>query len=165
MNGLASLEVYPKALFWALFLSMFFINDIFPFLGKSSLCNYADDNTLSYAHLNADTLIHTLQQDCTSTLHWFQINQMKANPTKFQAVSFGKMATRGITDFSFKNTTNRCENSVVLLGIEIDHSLTVNKHITNICEKAARQLAGLKRLGHLLTRQGKLAIFITSNFN
>ena len=37
-----------------------------------------------------------------------------------------------------------------------------------ICKKAARQLAVLKRLGHLLTRQGKLAIFksfITSNFN
>ena len=48
-----------------------FINDIFHFLDKSSLYNYADDNTLSYAHSNSDTLIHTLQQDCTSTLQWF----------------------------------------------------------------------------------------------
>ena len=45
-----------------------FINDIFHFLDKSSLYNYADDNTLSYAHSNSVTLIHTLQQDCTSTL-------------------------------------------------------------------------------------------------
>ena len=145
-----------------------FINDIFHFLDKSSLYNYADDNTLSYAHSNSDTLIYTLQQDCTSTLQWFNINQMKANPSKCQAIRFGKRGTRDITNFTFENTTIHCENSVVLLGIEIDHSLTFNTHIANICRKAARQLAVLKRLGHLLTRQGKLAIFksfTTSNFN
>ena len=145
-----------------------FINDIFHILVKSSLYNYADDTTLSYAHSNSDTLIHTLQQECTSTLQWFNINQMKANPSKFQAVSFGKWGTRDITHFTFENTTIHCENYVVLLGIEVDHSLTFNTHIANICKKAARQLAVLKRLGHLLTRQGKLAIFksfITSNFN
>ena len=46
--------------------------------------------------------------------------------------------------------------------------LTFNDHITDICEKSARQLAVLKRLGHLLTLQGKVAIlksFISSNFN
>ena len=136
-----------------------FINDRFHFLDKSFLYSYADNKTLSYAHSNSDTLIHTLQQDCTSTLQWFNINQMKANPSKFQAISFGKRGTRNITHFTFENTTIHCENSVVLLGIEIDHSLTFNTHIANICKKAARQLAVLKRLGHLLTRQGKLAIF------
>ena len=37
-----------------------------------------------------------------------------------------------------------------------------------MCKKAARQLAVLKRIGHLLTIKGKLAIFnsfIESNFN
>ena len=93
---------------------------------------------------------------------------MKANPSKFQAISFGKRGTRDITHITFENTTIHYENSVVLLSIEIDHSLTFNTHIANICKKAATQLAFLKRLGHLLTRQGKFAIlksFITSNFN
>ena len=79
-----------------------FINDIFHFLDKSSLYNYADDNTLSYAHSNSDTLIHTLQQDCTSTLQWFNINQMKANPYKFPAISFGKRGTRDIKNLLLK---------------------------------------------------------------
>ena len=147
---------------------MFFINDIFHFFDKSSLYNYADDNTLSYAHSNSDTLIHTLQQDCISSLQWFSINQMKANPSKFQAISFGKRGTKDITNSTFENTTIHCENSVVILDIEIDQSLTFDTHIANICKKAARHLAVLKRFGHLLTRQGKLAIFksfITSNFN
>ena len=114
------------------------------------------------------TLIHTLQQDWTSTLQWFNINQMKANPSKFQAISLAKRGTRDIKKITFENTTIHCENSVVLLGTEIDHSLTFNTHIANICKKAARHLVVLKRLGHLLTRQGKLAIFksfTTSNFN
>ena len=109
-----------------------FIDDIFHFFG----CPFStDDNTLSYAHSNSDTLIHTLQQDCTSTLQWFKIYQMKANPTKFQAISFGKRGIWDITEFTFENTAIQCENSVVLLGIEIDHLLTFNKHITNICKR------------------------------
>ena len=78
-----------------------FINDIFHFLDISSFYNYADDNTLSYAHSNSDTLIHTLQQDCTSSLRWFNINQMKANPSKFQAISFGKRGNKGHNKFYF----------------------------------------------------------------
>ena len=30
--------------------------------------NYADDNALSYVHRNAETVIHTLQHDCTSLI-------------------------------------------------------------------------------------------------
>ena len=46
--------------------------------------------------------------------------------------------------------------------------LTFNNHIASMCKKAARQLAVLKRIGHLLTIKGKFAIFnsfIESNFN
>ena len=134
----------------------------------SSLYNYADDNTLSYAHHNADTVIHTLQQDCSSLLNWFLENQTNVNPDKFQAISFGKRENGAITDFTCGMTQVRCEDYVVLLGIELDHMLTFNEHISDICKKSARQLAVLKRLGHLLTLQGKIAFFkyfISSNFN
>ena len=142
-----------------------FINDIFHILDRSSLYNYADDNTLSHAHSNPDTLIRILQWGCSTTLRWFRVNQRKANPDKFQAIYFGG---RGITDFTSENTSIHCVDSVVLLGIEIDHLLTFNKHIADICKKSARHLVVLKCLGHLLTRQGKLAIFksfIASSFN
>ena len=120
------------------------------------------------SHIPTVTVAQTLQQDCLSVLLWFKDNQMKANPDKFQAISFGKKGNQQITDFTLGNTNIQCEDSVVLLGIEIDHLLTFNNHITEICKKSARQLAVLKRLGHLLTIKGKLAIFhsfIASNFN
>ena len=57
----------------------------------------------------------------------------------------------------------KCEDYVVLLGIDIDHMLTFNDHITDICKKSARQLAALKRLGQLLTLHWKVAIFKSFN--
>ena len=106
-----------------------FINDIFHIVDQSSLYNYAEDNTLSYSHCNPETVAQILQQGCLSVLLWFKDNQMKANPDKFQAISFGKKGNQQITYFTLGNTKIQCEDSVVLLGIEIDHLLTFNKHI------------------------------------
>ena len=143
-----------------------FINDIFNVLNKSTLYNYADDNTLSYSHENADTLIQVLQCDCSAILKWF--DQMKANPDKFQAISFGKRGIRDINNFTCESVSIPCEESVSLLGVDFDHLLSFKNHITVICKKAARELAVLKRIGHFLTVEGKLMIyksFIMSNFN
>ena len=46
--------------------------------------------------------------------------------------------------------------------------LKFDDHVTEICKKASKQLAVLKRLGSFLTKQGKLVIydsFISSNFS
>ena len=94
---------------------------------------------------------------------------MPAYPDKFQAISLGRKGNNIITNFTFDDTTIHCDDSVLLLGVEFDHLLTCNNHIARICRrKSARQLAVLKRLGHLLTLKGKLAIhksFIECNFN
>ncbi len=80
---------------------------------------------------------------------------MKVNPDKFQAISFGKRGNDVITDFTCGISQVKCEDSVALLGIELENMITLfNNHITDICKKSARQLAVLKRLGHLLTLQG-----------
>ena len=145
-----------------------FINDIFLIPNKSSLHNYADDNTLSYSHTDPAILIHNWQHDCTAILRWFKDNNIQANPDKFQAISFGRKGNNIITDFTFDNTTIHCDDSVLLLDVEFDHLLTFNNHRAGICRTSARQLAVLKRLGHLLTLKGKLAIyksFIECNFN
>ena len=61
-----------------------------------------------------------------------------------------------------------CEDSVKLLGIEIDYQLNFDTHISTICRKASQQLNIIKRLGPYLNRLNKLTIFhtfILSNFN
>ena len=49
----------------------------------------------------------------------------------------------------------KSEDNVTLLGVNIDFMLSFYYHVTDICKKASKQLAVLKRLGRLLTKQGK----------
>ena len=67
-----------------------------------------------------------------------------------------------------QNSTLSCEETVKLLGIEIDYQLNFDIHISSICKKASQQLNILKRLGRYLDRLSKLTIFhtfILSNLN
>ena len=67
-----------------------FINDIFYFIDKAKLFNYADDNTLSFSHSDFATLVEILVRESKVLIDWFFRNQMKANPDKFQALAVGE---------------------------------------------------------------------------
>ena len=69
-----------------------FINDIFYFVHNSVLYNYADDNTLSYTHPDCSVLKNVLERDSETLIDWFEVNSMKANPDKFQAICLGQKA-------------------------------------------------------------------------
>ena len=71
-----------------------FINDIFFFVEKSKLFNYADYNTVAFTHWVFETLINTLQSDSVSLINRFTVNKMKANPDQFQAIAIGKKQTK-----------------------------------------------------------------------
>ena len=145
-----------------------FINDIFYFIVYSIIYNYADDNTLSYTHKDFNFLRNVLQEESLILIQWFDRNFMKANPDKFQAICVGKQVHANIDSFQIGNTNIKCEDNVTLLGVNIDFMLKFDDHVSDICKKASKQLAVLKRLGRFLTKQGKLVIynsFIASNFS
>ena len=145
-----------------------FINDIFLFIKDSSLYNYADDNTLSFGSPDFDLLISTLESDSNHLIEWFKINKMQANPDKFQVLAVGKKTYEKRPTINIQNFELTCEDSVKLLGIDIDYQLNFDTHISTICRKASQQLNIIKRLGPYLNRLNKLTIFhtfILSNFN
>ena len=89
---------------------------------------------------------------------------MEASPEKFQAIFSDKENHSLIV----ANTTIKATPFVKLLGVEIDNTLSFNKHISTICKKASKQLNVLKRLAFNLDSDSKLCIyrsFIMSNFN
>ena len=99
---------------------------------------------------------------------WFTSNQMQANPDKFQALAVGKRTIDKKPICNIGNTHITCEESVKLLGVEIDSLLNFDLHISNICKKASQQINVLRRIGKYLTLEGRKAIyhtFIMSNFN
>lgn len=145
-----------------------FINDIFYFIKKCDLYNYADDNTLSFHSPNFNKIISVLESESKILIDWFSFNCMQANPNKFQAIAVGKRTHDKSPVFNFGPISVTCDETVKLLGIDIDFKLTFDSHISNICKKAAQQLNILRRIGNRLSKLNKLTIFhtfILSNFN
>ena len=61
-----------------------FINDLFLFIEKCMLVNYADDNTLSHSAKTFDVIImDALRFDTKNAIRWFTMNYTQANPDKF----------------------------------------------------------------------------------
>ena len=71
-----------------------FINDLFLFIRKSGVCNFADDNTLYSVEKNIENVISDLKTDLIGVMEWFKINSLKANPGKFQFMVIGNKHER-----------------------------------------------------------------------
>jgi hypothetical protein len=52
-------------------------------------------------------------------IKWFSINQMKANPEKFQAIAVGKKTKDTNLTFNLEGNQIKCETEVKLLGVSI----------------------------------------------
>ena len=67
-----------------------FINDLFLFIERTNICNFADDNTIYSCNINLQTILIDLKFDMQNILKWFKVNSMKPNPKKFQFMVFGR---------------------------------------------------------------------------
>ena len=76
-----------------------FINDIFHWVQKCNLYNYADDNTLMHHSPYPDQLISTLEIEADSMVTWFRFNSMKANPDKFYFIVLKKTADARVISY------------------------------------------------------------------
>ena len=88
-----------------------FLNDIFYFVLRSTIYNYADDNTVSFIHKDFNFLKSVLESNSLYLISWFEENSMKANPDKFQAICIGKKIYDNIETFRIGETDVQCENN------------------------------------------------------
>ena len=63
-----------------------FINDLYLWISKTFLLNFADDNTISAAENTIGKFISTLEQDIQAAIDWFKMKERIVNPDKFQAI-------------------------------------------------------------------------------
>ena len=91
---------------------------------------------------------------------------MMANPGTFQYMLLGKYKRLKIEIEGFQLESAK---SVNLLGITIDHHLTFDTHISNICKTASAKVKSLSRIRNALDeKQAKLlynSFFFLSQFN
>ena len=67
-----------------------FINDLFFFIERTKICDFADDNTIYSCQNDLKTTLEELRYDIVTLLGWLKENSMKANPKKFQFMVLGK---------------------------------------------------------------------------
>ena len=61
-----------------------FINDIFMFIEKTEICNFADDNTIYDCGEDLSNILENLKHDMKILLTWFRINSLQANQGTFE---------------------------------------------------------------------------------
>ena len=66
-----------------------FINDIFMFIEKREICNFADNNTIYDCGKDLSNILENLKHDMKILLKWFRINSLQANTVKFQFIILG----------------------------------------------------------------------------
>ena len=144
-----------------------FTNDMLSILNDNiEIYNYADDNTLICTGYNYDEVKMDLLVAVDKVILWFNDNFMKVNPDKFQCIAFGNVANPGT--FQINGTSVNVEKSVKLLGLHIDNKLNFRKYVSQICQKAGRQVQVLCRLSRVLNSMNKLLLnnsFIECYFN
>ena len=128
-----------------------FINDLYLWLTKTDLLNFADDNTISAAEKTIENLISVLERQSQDAIEWFKVNEMIVNPDKFQAIIVKKNSKmENSYPLNINDQTINSENSVKLLGIEIDNKLSFEQHISTLCKKASNQLNAIGRIKQYL---------------
>ena len=144
-----------------------FINDLFLFLEDVDLANFAHDNTIYTANKNIEVLIKLLERESKSAIDWFKMNDMIVNPDKFQAMILRPDKKENKFQLNINDSIISSEDSVTLLGIEIDSKLNFKNHVSKICRKAGRQLNAISRIQNYLGEKKKKLIvntFVYSNF-
>ena len=145
-----------------------FLNDLFLCLKKTSLHNFAEDNTITtVCDLLAD-LIKILETEGELSVGWLREYEMVVNSDKFQVIILNKKEAQAAHKLIIDNKEIKTTNSIKLLGINIDDQLRFNEPNSILCSKATMQLNALSRLQKYMGKSEKEAIinsFILSNFN
>ena len=142
-----------------------YINDIFYFVNKCNIANYADDTTPYSEDTTIDALLNSLETDTDTLVKWFSDNYLQLNAKKCHL-----LVTKHNKDIfiNVEEEVIECSNSVKLLGVIIDNNLKFNEHVSNLCKKASQKLHALARISNYMC-QDKLRIlmkaFIESQFS
>ena len=119
-----------------------FIYDIFYFMVNFEIANNADDLTPSGAKLDVRLVVDALEVSSSILFTWLKNNYMMANTDKNHLLLSGK---NNLTANIDRNVIESKDNQV-LLDINIDFNLSLNKHINNLCKRASAKLNTFARI-------------------
>ena len=116
--------------------------------------------------MHLENVISMLENDSKIIIEWFGNNYMKLNEDKCHFMIFGERTNQDVV-INIGNCTVDNSQEEKLLGVLIDPNLNFEKHVSNICKKAANKLFALSRMStYLGTDKLRLLMraFVTSQF-
>jgi hypothetical protein len=128
-----------------------FMNDIFYFIDKSKLANYADDTSTYLSDEGIFPFLHGLKSETEVVLEWFRINEMKSNSDKCHLIVAENEHRPSYISNSYiyldgERELLQSEKLVKLLGLWIDNKLTFKEHIKTLLKKGNQKLYALMRV-------------------
>ena len=108
-----------------------------------------------------------LENSAMVATHWFDINGMKSNQSKFQAMILNKHPDRNNISLNVNGTNIPLKSCVKLLGVFIDYELTFSEHVHYICKR----ISAIERYSQDIKVPKKILCneifhaFVSSNFN
>ena len=144
------IRIVPQGSILGSLLFNLFINDLFLFIEKTNIGNFAHDNTIYSCNNNLQTILKNLKHDMINVLKWFKVNSMKANPKTFHFMILGK-STRQTVILNINNIKVGESQNVELLGLTIDIRLTFKDQYNMLCPRANYKLHALRRIRKYLT--------------
>ena len=116
-----------------------FINDIFLFLQKCDLANYADDSIMNTSNKRVSTIVDSLRHEFTILSKWFYL--IVLNPEKCSFMLLGVDGSLQINlvcgDEILKNKKQE------VLGATLDNILNFAIHLLNITKNAIEKFNAL----------------------
>jgi ribonuclease P/MRP protein subunit RPP40 len=147
-----------------------FINDIFFFMRKTNIANFADDNTPYCVEKDIMTLLINLEADTFSVLNWFRLNEMKPNQGKCHLM-VAEIDHKNYDSKSFiylEDAFLESEDIVRLLGVDVDKKIKFEEHTKVILSEANKKLNALMRISKFVCQEKLrtlMSSFIESQFN
>jgi hypothetical protein len=132
-----------------------FLCDIFFIMEDVEFASFADDNTPYVTGDCIKNVAFSLEKSTLDLLNWFYDNQMKANPEKFNLIA----SSSEKISLTLANTCINSNDSVKLLGVEVDSKLTFKNHISIMCRKANNKLHALARVAHHMDIRKRRLLF------
>ena len=130
--------------------------------------NYADDNTLLNTYHSIADLKYNLETSATVAIHRLDVNRMKSNQAKFQAMVLNNHPDASDISLCVNDMSIPLKPCVKWLGVLLDYERNFLDHVTDVCKRVSRQLNAVQRVAKYLDKDWLMKLFhafIISNFS
>ena len=129
-----------------------------------SVSAYADDCTLSITYPRQDSgrAADAINQQLKVIQEWGERWQVNFAPEKTQVMVVSRSPAAGHAmegRLRFGGSSLPLQETLKILGVEMDRGLRFDGHINNIAHKASHRVSALRRVASFLDRDGRLLLY------